>query len=322
MRRIAELIAGAPYRSLCRTAPAKEAHIEICQELVKGQAPIIYADELLPTVETVGDAKRELIDAPSAMLPFPQLFVDAMDSSRRLNVGTCLLDPEQCSNWDLDDSTLMTMRRRFMDSSNFNPEMIDAAIAGPIILMFHYIHGQDRLDRVVGPYSTSMVILDPTSHKLILGKDGNPIIPHIILLDPAEVRTMAVEHSDVLVNSMLCASACAVRAVAMLNCSNVSLKEVGHTNQDIGARRARKERLAQIRYHVLTVKVGKQEREIRTLGQDSTGRPDPLRTVRGHYKTYDDKPLFGRFKGRFWWPPHVRGCAEDGAVTRDYELES
>lgn len=315
MRRIAELIAGAPYRSLCRTAQAKEAHLDICSALVMDQAPILYADELLSTVDTVGKAKEELIDAPSVMLPFPRMFVDAVDARTGLNVGTCLMDPQKVH----PDAPLGLMRERFKRSSNFDPALEEAADAGPIVWMFHYIHG-DKSSKAVGPFATSFIVLHPDSHKIICGRDGSPLMPHVILLDPGEVQAMDIHESDTIVEGMICASACAARAVAMLNCSNVKLKEVGYTNDHIGARRARKERLAQIRYHVLTVKVGQHEREIRTLG--GTGGPDPLRTVRGHYKTYEDKPLFGRFKGRFWWPPHVRGNAEDGAVTRDYDLKT
>uniref|UniRef100_UPI00333FAE8E hypothetical protein n=1 Tax=Pseudomonas sp. TaxID=306 RepID=UPI00333FAE8E len=46
-----------------------------------------------------------------------------------------------------------------------------------------------------------------------------------------------------------------------------------------------------------------------------------LHLCRGHFKNYNDKPLFGRHKGMFWWGPTIRGTGPN-AVIKDYALKS
>jgi len=51
---------------------------------------------------------------------------------------------------------------------------------------------------------------------------------------------------------------------------------------------------------------------------DNTTR---LHLCRGHFKTYtSDKPLLGRFTGRYWWQPHARGNKTHGIVMKDYKV--
>lgn len=38
-------------------------------------------------------------------------------------------------------------------------------------------------------------------------------------------------------------------------------------------------------------------------------------------KNFDDKPLFGKLKGTYWWNPHVRGTEESGVVEKDYRIK-
>lgn len=46
-----------------------------------------------------------------------------------------------------------------------------------------------------------------------------------------------------------------------------------------------------------------------------------IHLCRGHFKEYtEDKPLFGKLTGRYWWQPSVRGRKEKGVVLKDYEM--
>jgi len=47
-----------------------------------------------------------------------------------------------------------------------------------------------------------------------------------------------------------------------------------------------------------------------------------MHICRGHFRTYgdDSKGLFGKFKGTFWVPSHVRGDMRSGSVIKDYEV--
>lgn len=48
------------------------------------------------------------------------------------------------------------------------------------------------------------------------------------------------------------------------------------------------------------------------------GGAQPLELIKGHLKTYDKNPLFGKIRGTWWWEPHVRGDATVGVRTHDY----
>jgi len=62
---------------------------------------------------------------------------------------------------------------------------------------------------------------------------------------------------------------------------------------------------------------------LRTEGQVATvGLQKALHICRGHFKTYDEKPLFGRLKGTFWWPQTLRGSANQGVVLKDYAVKA
>ena len=53
----------------------------------------------------------------------------------------------------------------------------------------------------------------------------------------------------------------------------------------------------------------------------TTGLRHALHFCRGHFKTYTaESPLFGKHSGEYWWPDHVRGSAEEGAIEKDYRL--
>lgn len=46
-----------------------------------------------------------------------------------------------------------------------------------------------------------------------------------------------------------------------------------------------------------------------------------LHIARGHFKTFtEERPLFGRRVGTYWWAPQLRGNADHGAVVKDYRV--
>ena len=45
-------------------------------------------------------------------------------------------------------------------------------------------------------------------------------------------------------------------------------------------------------------------------------------TVRGHFKTYtEEKPLYGKLTGTWWWAPSVRGKKENGEIISTYKQD-
>jgi hypothetical protein len=58
----------------------------------------------------------------------------------------------------------------------------------------------------------------------------------------------------------------------------------------------------------------------RTASEHHTGLQRALHICRGHFAIYEEKPLFGKYRGRFWIPQHVRGSIEAGVVVKDYDV--
>lgn len=105
--------------------------------------------------------------------------------------------------------------------------------------------------------------------------------------------------------------------MALLNTKNIET-EVQHPPQKLQRSRERKGELPLVSWRILKV----QSHRARTASRGSAtkGEPLALHWVRGHFKRYDEHPLFGAVKGVFWWSPHLSGRA-DRVALKDYEIE-
>ena len=103
-------------------------------------------------------------------------------------------------------------------------------------------------------------------------------------------------------------------ALALLHCKNVS------TVAALGSRQRKRaaERAGLPRVEYRTLVVDQMRRAMSSTGNGG-GWENRFHICRGHFKQYDERPLFGRVKGRFWWPAHTRGNAERGVIIKQYE---
>lgn len=111
-------------------------------------------------------------------------------------------------------------------------------------------------------------------------------------------------------------------ALNFLHCKNVSITE-NHTPKKLIKANIRrgKERPYFERYYTLGIEPMK--RVLDTEGKaQSVGVKKAFHICRGHFKTYDDKPLFGRLRGTFWTPAHIKGNIGRGIVRKDYEIKT
>lgn len=112
----------------------------------------------------------------------------------------------------------------------------------------------------------------------------------------------------------------AVFIMDVLNCKNVQLSPVEPPKR-LNRARAKKGKGPLYRYHVLTVDLNKAQKVAGSTSQGQFGIM-PAHLCRGHFKEYtEDKPLFGRVTGRFWWQPYARGKAKNGVVMKDYDVK-
>jgi hypothetical protein len=76
------------------------------------------------------------------------------------------------------------------------------------------------------------------------------------------------------------------------------------------------------RHYVLQIRPMKEVYKIENDGE-SIERENSFHFCRGHFKTYtEEKPLFGKYVGDFWWDAHARGSIKKGLVTKDYKINS
>lgn len=57
-------------------------------------------------------------------------------------------------------------------------------------------------------------------------------------------------------------------------------------------------------------------------GSPARSLQQALTICRGHFKTFSEHGLFGRYKGTFWWGMHVRGNTAAGAIHKDYSIRA
>lgn len=108
-------------------------------------------------------------------------------------------------------------------------------------------------------------------------------------------------------------------AIAFMHCKNV--KQVpSEDNRKLNAARVKRGKKPLFRYH--TLQIEGMRTVLATEGRiGSTGIKQALHICRGHFKRFDDKPLFGRHRGLYWWEQQVRGRSREGVVVKDYAMK-
>lgn len=105
-------------------------------------------------------------------------------------------------------------------------------------------------------------------------------------------------------------------ATTFMHCKNVELIS-NEPHAKLSRHHERKNGYPLVRYH--TLNIHPMQKVLRTEGDiEHTGLKRALHICRGHFKTFEDKPLFGRVTGTFWWGAQVRGDARVGIVDKDY----
>lgn len=114
-------------------------------------------------------------------------------------------------------------------------------------------------------------------------------------------------------------------ALTLMNCKNISY--VPHDpNKGVSQRKkgsGKKFKRAYIKYEILEIQPMKERNTNRTKSENRTEAESNqrLHTVRGHFKTYtEERPLFGRLTGTYWWGDCIKGNAEMGMIEKDYNL--
>ena len=149
---------------------------------------------------------------------------------------------------------------------------------------------------------------------LIIGDAGN-VIEEISMLNgnfvtPAQWNTQGEGFSTLWFPALL--------AISFCNCRNVKVAREEPPSRRF--KKALEERGHQrLIYKTLEISPIKEVLE-RAGAQHNNGLARALHICRGHFAYYEEKGLFGKYKGRFWIPQHVKGSIKTGAVVKDYKV--
>lgn len=113
-------------------------------------------------------------------------------------------------------------------------------------------------------------------------------------------------------------SATTLMTISFMNCKNVALNTIQPSDR-LNHARIKRGRTPHLTYKVLDIHPMK--RILETEGRVAeVGLQKALHICRGHFKNFDDRPLFGKLRGQYWWDSHVRGDIKHGAVIKDYNV--
>lgn len=103
-----------------------------------------------------------------------------------------------------------------------------------------------------------------------------------------------------------------------MHCKNVSLDAQAVSRQV--RRQAERRGTPVLDCRVLNIEP--MRRVLRDEGKLSeVGPRKALHICRGHFKTYtEERPLFGKIGGTFWWEGSIRGSLMKGEVAKEYEV--
>lgn len=109
----------------------------------------------------------------------------------------------------------------------------------------------------------------------------------------------------------------ALLASCFLHCKNVDLVSV-EPDKKLAKRTFERYGIPMHTFKVLTI----DPMVKRLRGHMATGLSlqRSMHICRGHFRDYRERGLFGKLKGRYWFPQHIRGDAEVGVIEKAYKV--
>lgn len=107
-------------------------------------------------------------------------------------------------------------------------------------------------------------------------------------------------------------------AVRLLNCRNIVTEEINAKRKVKVGKKTKKKNLGYT-YKILDILHPPTRKDY--IDSEDTGRKTRKHVCRKHYRHYYDKPLFGKYYGRYLIPSHVRGSRKYGKVDKDYNVK-
>lgn len=109
---------------------------------------------------------------------------------------------------------------------------------------------------------------------------------------------------------------------SFLHCKNITTGELEDERRPSDRSRDLRAGIPEVKFK--TIEIEPMRKVLATEGGIAqNGLKKALHICRGHFSEYsEEKPLFGKYSGRFWIPAHVRGTTESGQVIKDYKVKA
>lgn len=136
-----------------------------------------------------------------------------------------------------------------------------------------------------------------------------------------DIYSEEIEEQNI---SSLFVTGCSIAHLVLLflSCKNITTRTVPAPER-LNKKRRKNRQLPICEYKVLEVNPLSGVRYLTKSPSQSSQGLMRVHLCRGHFKEYPpDRPLFGKYSGRFWWQPAVRGEKKRGILNKDYTLKN
>lgn len=169
-------------------------------------------------------------------------------------------------------------------------------------------------------------ILEPGKRPHVMGRIDWRSGPNGELLPSAAnghfVYSVAPNYQEIrerMFDSLLMVAQVSWLAMSFMHCKNVRVEKGPAIPEKLRRARERNGKLPLFRHHTVIIDPSRPAMSSAPNGV-SEGSAQALHICRGHFKDFRERGLFGRKKGVYWWPMHLRGSAANGTVGKDYEV--
>lgn len=168
----------------------------------------------------------------------------------------------------------------------------------------------EQFGKIVGPSMTSCWSVDDQGKAVSLNPESGNVL---YVASHAAHDESCVESQQ----AYMTFGYPALLAISFLNCRNVQVLD--HAPEPGMARAHRKKHgLGLTKFK--TLEISQVKRVLQSASSASGGDLKvALHMCRGHFKNYNERPLFGKHKGMYWWGPAIRGTGPH-AVIKDYAV--
>jgi len=263
--------------------------------------PLIRVDNVTEFVygETASGSSWDLRDLPTLVPPFPATFVETTS-------------PPNVVSKDIPAWGAVFSRTEGLESLNISTAVPEDEVRWAVETLF-----VADIKGVLKAYPVLLYLYLDSDGKLVLDHKKGFYYDSVLLMNDELASVVERDQDwakleDNIFNLLLPFFV----SLAFLNCKNVTLEALPISRQQRRQAERRGDQL--LDYRILNVEPMK--RVLRTEGRvEEVGPKQALHICRGHFKTYnEDRPLFGKVAGTWFWESSIRGSLARGKVEKDY----